>query len=120
MYVDVDEIVHERLLTDANEEDSQSIQNRVTRAREIQKKRYGSSLKTNSEMTNQDIKSVGRLTKTAKELLDKAAKNLGISARHYMRAIKVARTIADLEKSTDITSAHMSEALQYRRRTTVL
>ena len=43
-----------------------------------------------------------------------AAERLGISARAYMRTVKVARTIADLEDSAPITPAHISEALAYR------
>jgi predicted ATPase with chaperone activity len=50
----------------------------------------------------------------ASELLNKAARHLNISARAYMRSVKVARTIADLEASTPITAAHISEALAYR------
>ncbi|HSX04923.1 MAG TPA: hypothetical protein VLF69_00410, partial [Candidatus Saccharimonadales bacterium] len=50
----------------------------------------------------------------AKQLLDAAAAKLNISARAYMRAIKVARTIADLDSSAVIAQAHITEALQYR------
>jgi magnesium chelatase family protein len=48
-------------------------------------------------------------------LLDTAASRLNISARSYMRSVKVARTIADLEAAAAITTAHISEALAYRR-----
>jgi len=65
-------------------------------------------------MTNADIKKFGQLANDAQELLNGAAERLNISARAYMRCVKVARTIADLEGSAEITSAHISEALAYR------
>lgn len=67
-------------------------------------------------MTNQNIKKIGRLSPEAQQLLNQAAEKLQISTRAYMRSIKVARTIADLDNSEDILPVHMSEALQYRRR----
>jgi magnesium chelatase family protein len=47
-------------------------------------------------------------------LLNQAADRLHLSARSYMRVIKVARTIADLDGSSTIESQHIAEALQYR------
>ena len=65
-------------------------------------------------MSNHDIKTRAKLEPKARDLLDTAAARLGISARSYMRSIKVARTIADLESSDTITREHVSEALAYR------
>lgn len=116
MYVDVDEVIHEKLLSSEDQESSLAIRRRVESARRRQSERYQSEIKTNSDMTNQDIKTIGKLSSASQELLNQAAAALQISARQYMRAIKVARTIADLDGSGEILPAHMSEALQYRKR----
>jgi magnesium chelatase family protein len=115
LYVEVDEVKHAKLLSDSHAETSQQIAERVARARARQFDRFKSSLKTNATLTNQDIKQLAQLNEASKELLDKAAEKLGISARAYMRTIKVARTIADLEQSESIEVPHLTEALQYRR-----
>ena len=47
-------------------------------------------------------------------MLEKAFKNLGLSARSYDRIIKVAQTIADLEGSSSIGTAHLGEAIELR------
>jgi magnesium chelatase family protein len=69
-------------------------------------------------MTNRDIRQHAMIENDAGELLNSAAAKLNISARAYMRAVKVARTIADLESSEPITAAHISEALAYRYQST--
>jgi magnesium chelatase family protein len=66
-------------------------------------------------MTNAEIRRLAGLTPAAKELLDGAAAKLDLSARAYVRSVKVARTIADLAGSSNIEPEHVSEALQYRQ-----
>jgi len=115
LYVDVNEIEHSSLLHGAKEEPSESIRKRVKLARKRQTERLGSASKTNASLTNRDIKTKVTLSKEAEELLNKAAERLGISARSYMRTIKVSQTIADLDDSETIEVRHVSEALQYRK-----
>ncbi len=117
LYVDVDEIKHDSLLKDHQQETSQTIQQRVKTARDIQLRRFNNPLKLNATLSNREIKSLSTLTSKAEELLNQAATKLEISARSYMRIIKVAQTIADLDNSDKIDSRHISEAFQYRRQT---
>ena len=44
-----------------------------------------------------------------------AAERLNIYQRHYMKTVKITRTIADLEVSSTARPAHIDEALKYRR-----
>lgn len=116
LFSNVHEIKHEKLLTQPQSKQvDDNVRSRVTDARTIQHKRYAKTNKLNTDMTNSDIKKYAQLHPSAQELLNTAAERLNISARSYMRSIKVARTIADLDKSITITQAHISEALAYRR-----
>ena len=82
--------------------------------RGIQYNRYKSSIKNNGNLSNRDIKKHSAMTDGASTLLDTASKKLDLSARRYFKTIKVARTIADLDACEHISTAHISEALQYR------
>lgn len=114
LYADVENVEHKRLLEqDERAEDSKQIQKRVIAARNRQKARF-SSHKTNTQITNRDVKGGIGLSSQARELLDSAATKLELSPRSYMRTLKVARTIADLDNSDTITAKHVAEAVQYR------
>jgi magnesium chelatase family protein len=114
LYVDVDEVEHSSLLRGAKEESSKAIRGRVVKARKRQTERINKTHKTNASLTNREIKQLS-LSPSAETLLNQAAERLGISARSYMRTIKVAQTIADLDSSHTIEERHITEALQYRK-----
>ena len=65
-------------------------------------------------MTEKQLQDFCKPDKEAGSLLKNVIDTLGFSARSYGRILKVARTIADLESAASITSAHVSEAIQYR------
>lgn len=106
--------------TEQTGEKTNSIKDRVAKARAIQTKRFKGAarkINTNSEMNVKDLAIYAPLTPEIKKLLNESAERLQLSARAYHRTIKLARTIADLEDSDIITTSHILEALQYRPRT---
>lgn len=98
----------------AGTEKSLDIRGRVEKARAFQRQRFGSSLRTNAEMTSEMVKEFCALDSAARDLLHVAVIQMKLSVRGYMRILKVARTIADLSQSERIDMPHLTEALQYR------
>jgi magnesium chelatase family protein len=87
---------------------------KIAIARSKQLHRFNTSTIVNGTMRNRDITVFAKLENDAKQLLDQAAATLLLSARGYMKTVRVARTIADLENCESIAVPHVAEALQYR------
>jgi magnesium chelatase family protein len=110
LFAHVHEVEHAKLLS-PNTTASSNRLSRISDARQRQHARFGAQTKLNADMTNADIKKLARLQPEAKQLLDTAGAKLDLSARSYMRIVKLARTIADLAGSKDIEASHIAEAL---------
>ncbi|MEJ2382731.1 MAG: YifB family Mg chelatase-like AAA ATPase [Gammaproteobacteria bacterium] len=93
-------------------EDSGAVRARVVRARAQQQRRGGA---TNARLDNALVERYCRLGSRDQRLLQQALEKLSLSARAYHRILKVARTIADLEGCEAIATAHLTEAIAYRR-----
>lgn len=115
--VHVGRMSSEELTSHQPAESSKAVAERVAQARDIQahrsqKDQYYNSC--NSELDNQAIKRHCKLDERTQALANQAINQLRLSARSYIRILRVSRTIADLSGSQDISLAHFSEALQYR------
>ncbi|RKX83334.1 MAG: magnesium chelatase [Spirochaetes bacterium] len=96
-------------------ETSNEIRDRIDRARKIQQQRFTyETIYTNAEMKNRLIRKYVPLNTLSKSMLIDAAKVFQLSARSYLKIIKIARTIADLEQIENVEEKHIAEALQYR------
>jgi magnesium chelatase family protein len=85
---------------------------RVEAAAVRQRNRQG---KSNSRLSTREIDETCVPDTTGAALLKQAISRLGLTARAYHRVLKVARTIADLADERLIASAHVAEAIQFRR-----
>ncbi|MDO5124899.1 MAG: YifB family Mg chelatase-like AAA ATPase [Ruminococcus sp.] len=113
--VDVAPVEFSHLSSTQKEESSAVIRERVQQARDIQNMRYkGSSVKCNAGITPDIINEVCPMTDDARELLKNVFERLGLSARAYDKILKVARTVADMDRSEMIGKQHITLAVQYR------
>ncbi|MBQ8836377.1 MAG: YifB family Mg chelatase-like AAA ATPase [Clostridia bacterium] len=98
-------------------ETSETVRRRVIEAREFARKRCeagGTPVKQNSDLCASEIEKYCRMTDDASSLLRTAFDSLGMSARGYDRILKIARTVADLDKSEDIGPTHIATAISLR------
>ena len=119
LFIEVPRVEYAELAGAPTGEPSAVVAARVAAARAVQQRRLeGSRFVSNSEMGPLEVRRFcqQRLAPEAQPLLAGAMEQLGLSARAFHRVLKVARTIADLTGSERIETAHLAEAIQYRRR----
>ncbi len=101
---------------DERGESSREIRARVIRAREMQRRRFADhpQVVSNGMMSGKMVRHYCQLSDNSLRMLTMAMDRMQLSARAYDKIIKVARTIADLESSQEIESAHIAEAIGFR------
>lgn len=105
------------LSRDGDSEASARVRERVVAARERQLERWRTGItsrRTNGELPLSELKSIAALESASRRLLETAATQLGLSARAFVKVLRVARTIADLEGKDAVAGTHVSEAIQGR------
>lgn len=118
IHLEIPRLNDSELLSDVKKnenETSDSIRQRVVKARKIQEERFSdASIFCNAEMPPAMIQHYCKLDKTSLDLMTRAIQKLFLSARTYDRILRISRTIADLAGSNAIEASHIAEALQFR------
>jgi magnesium chelatase family protein len=116
IHLEVPGVAYGDLVGEHTDENSAAIRARVEQARTVQRRRFQGQrgVHANAHMTPRDLRRYCRLTPPVESVLRLAVTRLGLSARAYHRVLKIARTIADLAGAAELTTAHVSEAIQYR------
>ncbi len=118
IHMEVPRVEWDKLTSERLSEPSASIRARVEGARRIQQGRFEHlpHIMCNADMGVGEIRQFCRIETESQMLLKAAVQQMQLSARAYHRVLKLARTIADLDGRPVIGTAHVAEALQYRRR----
>ena len=114
--IEVTPVDYSQMNDTAPSEPSSAVRERVVAAREVQRRRFEGieGVFTNAMMNSAMLQEFCPLDAQCTALLTRAMERLSLSARAHNRIVKVARTIADLEGSEQITAAHIAEAIGYR------
>jgi magnesium chelatase family protein len=115
LHIEVPAVPFQELSAGADGSSSASMREQVNRARALQAERFGTAnQRINGQMTSRQLRRFCPLDAEGKGMLKNAMEALGLSARAHDRILRMSRTIADLEGSKDIRSAHVAEAISYR------
>ncbi len=114
LHVEVPRLKSDDLTAGSPAERSADLLARVLRVRAVQRERFGTSVSCNGAMSPRQIRRWCRLDEDGRAFLRAAIERMSLSARAHDRALRLARTIADLDGGAAITAAHLAEAVQYR------
>jgi len=116
LHVEVTPVAFSELSKTTQGESSETIRNRVIKAREIQAIRFENEegIYANAQISSKQLREICAIDPIGETLLKRAMEKLNLSARAYDRILKVSRTIADLANSEKIKPEHLAEAIHYR------
>jgi magnesium chelatase family protein len=116
LHVEVPAVEYKTLSSTEQSETSETIRERVEKARAIQRERFAKEkgIRTNSGMTPRLIRKHCELDPEGSGFLEHAMTEKNFSARAHDRILKVARTLADLASEEKISGNHVLEAINYR------
>jgi len=111
LYVQAERLTADELTRAADAEPTAQVRSRVLAARTRQRARQGAE---NGHLASAEVAAHCQVTPAARRILVTAVDRLGLSARGFHRALRVARTIADLAASDRVEDHHVKEALSLR------
>jgi magnesium chelatase family protein len=114
IHVEVPRVAYKQLAAEPVGTDSATMRENVLAARQIQRERTGSALRTNATLRGRELDRLAPLDDACSQLMEQAMTELNLSARAYDKVRRLARTIADVDRADPIQPHHVAEAIQYR------
>ncbi|MDD3861302.1 MAG: YifB family Mg chelatase-like AAA ATPase [Candidatus Gracilibacteria bacterium] len=119
IFLDIEKVAANKFFNEEFNDDKgiKDLVGRVQGAKFLQSRRFREhrGIRANSDMNLSAIREFCALDSDSEKILSQAVETMNLSNRGYLRTLKIARTIADLEESESIKLPHLTEALQYRR-----
>jgi magnesium chelatase family protein len=115
LHIEVPAVPYKDLKKARSSVDSATMRDNISQARQVQERRYKDlPFFTNSQLSGKWLNNFCSLEDPEHDFLETAVTTLGLSARAHVRILRLARTIADLERTENIRTHHLSEAVNYR------
>lgn len=114
IHLELESLTSEDLLYDKKNVSNESILEWPTLVDNVRQFQINTRGKLNRDLHEYELREDLQLSQKGTKLIEHAMKHWNLSARGYLKVIRVARTIADLENSQTISDQNLAEALQYR------